>query len=180
MHRTAYIAIIILSLGLVAPAQAAPNPVMVANAMFPASPCVGRITVAFDPAVGLRGRAEEAAINNTALYALSCVITFDPAAEHAMTPMTRCATYVHGAGHLAGLEHTAAGIMSANGANEYFEPCATIRDRVMHRLERPGVDYVICGKLVGNLMRCRAVQKYKTVRYRVRIYDEQFAIKRVR
>lgn len=180
MHRAAYITALILAGSILAPTAQAADPFKIAAALYPSSPCAGRITVAFDPAVGARGRSEEASINNPALYPVVCVITFDPHHESEMTPMNRCATFVHGAGHLAGLNHTPTGIMSENGANEYYEPCASIRERVMHRLERPGIEYVTCGKWTGSLMRCRAGKDGNVARYRVRSHGDTYTMKRYR
>lgn len=186
MHRVVYlVATCLTGLALSAPAvqAAAPNPVAIAAAMFPSSPCNGQIVVEFDANLDPT-RDAEAAINDLSRYSLDCVVRFRTAAYTAMTQHQRCATFVHEAGHLAGLEH-GPGIMGKHAPHEYFAPCATVRDRVRHYLaSRPGAFSASCGKQTGSVMVCRVEREGArgrgTRRYRVRVNGEQFTLRRIR
>jgi len=170
---------LIAALALAAPANAAsvPNPETIAQNLYPNSPCNGHRTIKADPAVAARGHWAEAGVNNTDLYALDCEIRYDPtmtANRH-----KRCIIYLHEAGHQAGLNHST-GIMSTSPP-QYYEPCATLRERVIHQLEnKPGVFNVNCGRQTGRVFNCRTEYENspEIVRYRVRTRGEHFAITR--
>lgn len=185
MPRLAYLAAICLAgAALSAPnaMASAPDPVAIAAQMFPASPCNGKITVAFNPGLD-PSRDAEAAINDLSRYSLDCVVTFRTAAYNAMTVQQRCATFVHEAGHLAGFPH-GPGIMGAHAAQEYFAPCATLRDRIRHRLlSRPDAFSVSCGKQQGATMICRVelvgLRGRAPRRYSVRVSGDRFSLRQV-
>jgi hypothetical protein len=169
-------------LALAVPANAAiiPNPETIAQHLYPTSPCNGHRTLILDPAVAANGNYEEAAINNTALHPLDCVIRVSPtlkASRH-----QRCIIYVHAAGHQAGLQDTPEGIMRSRPPLDYYEPCATLRERVTHQLENQrNVANVRCGKQTGRTYTCRTeLLDGRIVRYRIRTRGENYAITRIR
>jgi hypothetical protein len=154
---------LLATLALAAPTSAA-TPEQIAADLFPSNPCIGKTTQVFDPTIAPYYAV--AGINSSA-YALNCQIRINPTWWAKASPQRRCIMLIHEAGHQAG-HPDGTGIMDHH-LPTYYEPCASPRERVIHRLEnKPNVANVRCGRRSGTSYRCRAeLLNGRMVRYRI-------------
>ncbi len=148
---------------MTAPAAAgAADPVAVANAAWPGSPCTGQLVITFDPAVGARGHGEEAvgiiAHPDRPWELRTCDLLVDPVSWAHADPEARCLVLVHGAGHLDGRDHAERGVMAATPERGSVPACMTLRARIIRDIAAmPGCAARVVLALAGSCSAVRGV-----------------------
>ncbi len=171
-----------------APASPSPpvEPLAVANAAWPTSPCAGRLIVTFDAAVGARGHAEEAtgilAWTDRPWELRTCDLLVDPAGWVTADPESRCLILVHGAGHLDGRDHPEGGVMASPPVRGSVPACLTVRARIIRDIAaRAGAGgHWSCSPWQGRVLPCVVYRGDREVRYRARVRGNAYAISRAR
>ncbi|HEX4364694.1 MAG TPA: hypothetical protein VHZ75_09100 [Solirubrobacteraceae bacterium] len=158
----------------------------VADSVWPGSPCVGRIVIVPDLAMPANfvGQALGILDLGTAWRRVSCEIALRPSYWAQASPVEQCKIVVHEAGHLAnGPGHTHdGGVMDPDhGGDAYYEPCETIRARIVHTLDVEHPAHAVqCDRWQGRVLPCQVRYFDHAVKYRARTRGTAFAIERVR
>ncbi len=163
------------------------DPLAVANAAWPDSPCAGKLRLLVDGAVGShRLFAEATGIemrSDGSWQLISCDITVDPRAWRTSSVEHKCLLLVHEAGHLSGLiDHTATGVMASLPTTGSWPACQSLRTRIINAIAaRTGSGEVTCSRWEGRILPCAVLvgPRERPVRYRARTRGDAFAISRV-